>query len=370
MATLTSPRSKVFVPASLASARKTMTFILSLARASGPPPASSSGVQQRDVLGPTLFALGVHPVLREMSRRFPNVRVWGYVDDITLSAMPEHHAELFAACRFAASAFALLGLQLNMRSWRPVRELTSAVARKLGFQAGTDGKMWIKVLGAIIGSDEVAAVALGVVSEQQCALLDRLRNVPAQEAFSLQTRFAVPRFTYHCRVHPPATSVPAAQHFDSRIWAAFLEIADIPGPRHLLACWQCYLSLEEVLASRNSATSRSLRTLQVWTPPPTRSKRALNACSTPSRQSSMSSRKLVLGGWRIPRHLRPKHSPPPDNRLADMGTRPLRHHAAAEAGGGPPRDSRQCFCGPHVACECGYLATIGLWHDHISGCGW
>ena len=42
------------------------------------------GVHQGDPLGPALFATAIHPVLKELQRRYPRIHLLAYLDDVFL----------------------------------------------------------------------------------------------------------------------------------------------------------------------------------------------------------------------------------------------------------------------------------------------
>ena len=50
---------------------------------------SSEGVLQGDPLGPALFALGLHPALHAVASRHPDIKVFAYLDDVSLCGPAE-----------------------------------------------------------------------------------------------------------------------------------------------------------------------------------------------------------------------------------------------------------------------------------------
>ena len=69
---------------------------------------SITGVQQGDPLGPFLFALGIHPALQAVQRRFPTVHLLAFLDDVHLVGPQGAVCAAFAALR---REFAAIGLQ-------------------------------------------------------------------------------------------------------------------------------------------------------------------------------------------------------------------------------------------------------------------
>ena len=86
------------------------------------PLLSAAGVQQGDPLGPFLFCLAIHPVLRRIAR---SVIPMAYMDDIYL--VSRNTDKLREAIHKLGEELGKLGLRINLSKCRTTREILDSV---------------------------------------------------------------------------------------------------------------------------------------------------------------------------------------------------------------------------------------------------
>jgi hypothetical protein len=57
---------------------------------------SSTGVRQGCVLSPLFFAIGLQPIFLEIRERFPDIHIFGFLDDISLTGPRESLVAAYA----------------------------------------------------------------------------------------------------------------------------------------------------------------------------------------------------------------------------------------------------------------------------------
>ena len=82
------------------------------------------------MLGPALFSLALQPVLLQLEREFPTVKIFAYMDDVSLVA-DDHNALKGATERLTALAL-VIGLRLNKTKTVAFGPFGKSLAEQLG----------------------------------------------------------------------------------------------------------------------------------------------------------------------------------------------------------------------------------------------
>lgn len=110
---------------------------------------SKSGCRQGDVLGPALFALALHPVLRKLRAKFPAVTFLAYLDDITVIGRAE---DIIPACAELFDELKLIGLEVHKGKTKVYGTHFERAAETLACKKAPDG---FRVLGAWISREKM-----------------------------------------------------------------------------------------------------------------------------------------------------------------------------------------------------------------------
>ena len=189
---------------------------------------SESGVQQGDPLGPLLFSLAIHPLVKELSACGLDLSLF-YLDDGILCGTATAVATALTLLRRRASE---LGLDLNLRKCELIcaaadpgpqfgEQLTSLfpaelIANEEGSRVSTGG--CFKFLGAVIGDAQFCnKVAFAKVAKAS-ALLDKIAQLEdPQVALKLQRHCAnYSRLVHLMRSTPPEQIADALGAFDQK----------------------------------------------------------------------------------------------------------------------------------------------------------
>ncbi len=180
---------------------------------------SRQGTQQGDAAGPFLFCLAFHPALEQLQREFPRAFIGGFMDDVTVGIDSSDTAACVAA---AERIFGAYGLELRREksfAWSPAWETAQDIPASAA--AALRCSCWgVKVVGAPLGTAPFVSEFLTNVVRDHDTLLDAIVrfSVSHVQAASLLLRYcAAPRFTYWCRLLPPAVVGDAAGAHDAAI---------------------------------------------------------------------------------------------------------------------------------------------------------
>jgi len=179
---------------------------------------SEEGTRQGSALGGFFFCVGIQPLLRDLAARFPDVRIYAYMDDITMTCPSEQR--LAEAVLFAKLAFADLGLQLNPEKseWFGQAAPPHIVTHLLRARPRI-----LKVLGAFLGEAELVTTTIIEKMKKHDVFFTRLRGLdPSSAAFALLRSCALPRLNYALRCHTPDTTAQAAEAFDRNVFETLL----------------------------------------------------------------------------------------------------------------------------------------------------
>ncbi len=182
---------------------------------------SQRGTRQGDPLAALLFALVLTPILQEAKRIHPTLDIYAYLDDITIQG---HDPRTVARCvTFIRDEMDKIGMSLNENKCEWLHD-----THPCPFPSWDSSKVYIKILGAYIGPDEVVrAVLLEGVQKKHAVLCERLREMNSGVAVILMRGAAIPQMNYLCRVHPPSVTGPACSAFDLFIEGAWSDFAQV-----------------------------------------------------------------------------------------------------------------------------------------------
>ena len=197
---------------------------------------SEEGCRQGCATSSFLFCMGIHSTLVSIQDRYKSkgVRIFAYLDDITIVGPPRHAKK---AADELAAALSFNGLHLNKEKcfvWS--HDLTAAemLAQELGFSFDVTG---LKLLGAWLGTDEGAKNFLLKKVRAHDIFFERLQDLSADVAFAILSQCGTPRWNFYVRTHRPEVILESTQKFDKMILNAFKKIAKIDGdltPEQLL----------------------------------------------------------------------------------------------------------------------------------------
>eukprot|EP00796_Vickermania_ingenoplastis_P004797 gene4797-biopygen3281 len=214
---------------------------------------STAGIRQGMVLGPLLFAAGLHRVLDPFRARHPRVTTVAYLDDITLVGP---HAATQAALEDLIPALKTFGYTANVAKstaiqWgdHPHLEIQgTSIPRAQGP---------VKILGAGFGTtpqNDMSQWLLDIARKED-PFFERL--VKPNAALRLQGRIlllrisALPRLQHLLRTHRPAELHDAAASFDARVQGAFMHLMGLEGPWDDLPIGYLMSQLAEHLVRQN-----------------------------------------------------------------------------------------------------------------------
>ena len=187
---------------------------------------SKCGSRQGSASGAAFFCLALHPVLRELVSKHPNVTCLAYMDDITLLAPSSAEAaDAIDTLNIAASR---VGLQMNARKceWLSV---SSAPPPRGRVCTSFNSVSCIKVLGAQLACNDSAEAQqlFAALSPKSAPFFRRLALLHDGSAAALLSVCGIPKLNHALRTHHPEVSRKIALLFDTRVestWATWASI--------------------------------------------------------------------------------------------------------------------------------------------------
>ena len=193
---------------------------------------SETGTRQGSSLGGFYFCLVMHPILCAMKDRFPDIRIYAYIDDVTLTG---NAADLVAAFEFLRRECIKIDLVLNEKKCEwfgginavpiptdllyfypvcPVKK-DGSLDKKAERRSVKEVEGCIKVLGAFIGLPGAVREKLQAKLEKHRVFFDRLRASRVDSrTFTMLVDCGLPRHVYHMRTHSAGDTEALTAHFD------------------------------------------------------------------------------------------------------------------------------------------------------------
>ena len=190
--------------------------------------ASERGVRQGSTLGPLFFCAVMHPLLQDLATRFPGVRVRAYMDDVTLTgSLPDVHG----AFRHFAASLAAIQVEVHpakceayARDWS--RHDAARLKQVRDDQVAVQEKA-IRVLGAIVGSDEEASAKIADTAAKHKGFFDLVARLPVEEQLALLGTCGVPKMGFVVRTHRPDVAAPGVDLFEHLLSNAIERLAEV-----------------------------------------------------------------------------------------------------------------------------------------------
>lgn len=207
---------------------------------------STRGIRQGMLLGPLLFAVGIHRRMVELQEKHPRVKFVLYLDDVNILG-PEKDA--YAALPDTIAAFNGLGIRINESKSTSFFPQVSACPMSQGSVPLFDETQTpdeteqpakipraqgvMRVLGAGFAADEDADVSewlLENITKHQ-HFFQALRNPAFPKAVSIRLLMAsgIPRANFVARCQTPAESFAALQWFDTQVEETLAFLLGKPG---------------------------------------------------------------------------------------------------------------------------------------------
>lgn len=191
---------------------------------------SKRGSRQGDVFGGALFNIGLATVTKDFHEHFPDVKLWMYMDDITLGGDPDDVAR---AAIFLQQRLLSVGLEVNLSKSHWYGERETFAKCPAGLERSDEG---VVVLGAwITRKPETTAKFLdGKLAELRrffntISYCDDAENkgLPPEIALPVLQHCGPARWNFITRTHPPEEMSRHTQMFDAMVLDCFCKISNI-----------------------------------------------------------------------------------------------------------------------------------------------
>ena len=186
---------------------------------------SSTGTRQGGSTAGLLFAIGLHPVLRDFFAKFPDVKIKAYLDDINLACKcPLMLAE---SINWLEQAMGTVGLRVNRKKSWWLGPTPPPEGLLEGFQFADSATSCIRVVGGFIGADAAVKEALMQLVRKCDLCFVRLAEAPKQMATGLLAKCVSTKMTFLLRTHAPHLTQDVQDIFDRRLLGCLADIAEI-----------------------------------------------------------------------------------------------------------------------------------------------
>ncbi len=203
------------------------------------------GGEQGDALMPLLYALGQHGALEAIkSRLLPGERLFAFLDDLYVAAMPERIVEIYGILEQELWRHARIRINggktqvWNRGGARPAGVESLGRRAWRGEGTGPLERQGVTILGTPLGTPEFVRSSLRKVCEEQRLLLQRIPGIQDTQAAWLELLYcAASRANYVTRVVAPELSEEFARAHDDGIWECFSEILGV-HPEDVAQVWR------------------------------------------------------------------------------------------------------------------------------------
>ena len=168
-----------------------------------------------------MFCVGIADVLRRVQRRYKKVKIYAYMDDISLvSSDPD---ELKAALALLLSEAAKINLHANLSKTFAHGPLMRACS------PATPAPTGVKILGAWIaapGNEEAEQNFIRKKRLSHDPLFQKIPQLSSETSFAVLRFCAHPVWNYITRVHPD--TLQESIEFDACVRSTLSKIVDVP----------------------------------------------------------------------------------------------------------------------------------------------
>ena len=186
--------------------------------------ASARGTRQGSVFGGLFFSALIHPALLQCRRLFPGVRLFAYLDDVTLTSADLE--QLAAAFLFLKAEFAKLRLEFNGKKCEVLLAAGASLPQALVGEVLVKEDGVIKVLGAFLGDPRACSEKLCAKQKRHDHFFRRVVLLAGPAAFAVLSVCGVPRASFFVRTHSPDVSASFVASFENSLCAATVALTN------------------------------------------------------------------------------------------------------------------------------------------------
>ena len=189
---------------------------------------SETGVQQGDPLGPFLFALTIHPLIKKIAEKFPDITQIWFLDDGTLYGPPSILKEIFDLVKSEGPRYGLTLNDAKCEIWWP--NLNLELCLRFPPEVIRNDSCGTDLLGAPLGSQEFAEKFV----QSRVQKIDKIKNEiehlndPHIQLILLRSCWWMPKMNFALRSCPPELIQEAIKTFDRIINEGLHDITQAP----------------------------------------------------------------------------------------------------------------------------------------------